>query len=111
MVEQNLSVSRTISNELMMRALILGLEQITQYGEMYREAINLFKNKHFEDRSQVFASQYLTILLFLLSSCFVSLFRDLLTYLYFSGALLYTLHDCNYQQLLACHGAFSTNEN
>lgn len=41
-----------------MRALILGLEQITQYGEMYREAINLFKNKHFEDRSQVFASQY-----------------------------------------------------
>jgi len=57
MVEQNLSVSRTISNELMMRALILGLEQITQYGEMYREAINLFKNKHFEDRSQVFASQ------------------------------------------------------
>nr|CAG4639889.1 EOG090X03GO [Daphnia pulex]SVE84774.1 EOG090X03GO [Daphnia pulex] len=53
MVEQNLSVSRTISNELMMRALILGLEQITQYGEMYREAINLFKNKHFEDRSQV----------------------------------------------------------
>nr|SVE76290.1 EOG090X03GO [Daphnia longispina] len=53
MVEQNLSVSRTISNGLMMRALILGLEQIAQYGEMYREAINLFKNKHFEDRSQV----------------------------------------------------------
>lgn len=53
MVEQNLSVSRTISDGLMTRALILGLEQITQYGEMYREAINLFKNKHFEDRSQV----------------------------------------------------------
>nr|CAH0107998.1 unnamed protein product [Daphnia galeata] len=53
MVEQNLSVSCTISNGLMMRALILGLEQIAQYGEMYREAINLFKNKHFEDRSQV----------------------------------------------------------
>nr|SVE73459.1 EOG090X03GO [Daphnia atkinsoni] len=53
MVEQNLSVSRTISDELMTRALVLGLEQITQYGEMYREAINLFKNKHFEDRSQV----------------------------------------------------------
>ena len=53
MVEQNLQVSRTISDELMMRALNLGLEQITQYGVLYREAINHFKNKHFEDRSQV----------------------------------------------------------
>ena len=53
MVEQNLQVSRTISDDLMTRALILGLEQITQYGLLYREAINTFKNKHFEDRSQV----------------------------------------------------------
>ncbi len=53
MVEQNLQVSRTISDGLMMRALVLGLEQIIQYGLLYREAINIFKNKHFEDRSQV----------------------------------------------------------
>nr|CAG4646133.1 EOG090X03GO [Macrothrix elegans] len=53
MVEQNLQVSRTISDELMERALILGLDQITQYGLLYRDAINAFKTKHFEDRSQV----------------------------------------------------------
>lgn len=53
MVEQNLSVSQTISDDLMLRALNLGLEQIIQYGLLYRDAINVFKTKHFEDRSQV----------------------------------------------------------
>jgi len=37
----------------MLRALNLGLEQIIQYGLLYRDAINVFKTKHFEDRSQV----------------------------------------------------------
>lgn len=63
MVEQNLSVSRTVSDELMLRALNLGLEQITQYGVLYREAINGYKTKHFEDRSQVCYSY------FVISSC------------------------------------------
>jgi exocyst complex component 3 len=53
MVEQNLTVSRTVSEELMLQSLNLGLEQIVQYGLLYREAINLYKSKHFEDRSQV----------------------------------------------------------
>ena len=56
MVEQNLQVSKTVSDDLMMRALNLGLEQIIQYGLLYRDAIALFKNKHFEDRSLVFIS-------------------------------------------------------
>ena len=54
MVEQNLSVSQTISDDLMFRALNLGLEQIVQYGLLYRDAINDFKTKHFQDRSQVY---------------------------------------------------------
>ena len=54
MVEQNLQVSKTVSDALMMRALNLGLEQIIQYGLLYRDAIILFKSKHFEDRSLVF---------------------------------------------------------
>nr|CAG4642395.1 EOG090X03GO [Evadne anonyx] len=53
MVEQNLQVSKTVSDDLMMRALNLGLEQIIQYGLLYRDAIILFKSKHFEDRSLV----------------------------------------------------------
>nr|CAG4649196.1 EOG090X03GO [Scapholeberis mucronata]SVE93521.1 EOG090X03GO [Scapholeberis mucronata] len=54
MVEENLKViSLTISEKLMLRALNLGLQEITKYGLLYREAINQFKIKHFEDRSQV----------------------------------------------------------
>nr|CAG4640730.1 EOG090X03GO [Eulimnadia texana] len=53
MVEQNLQVSQTISDDLMYRSLKLGLEQIIQYGLLYRDAIVAFKTKHFEDRSQV----------------------------------------------------------
>lgn len=53
MVEENLQVSKTISDQLMQRALKLGLEQIIQYGLVYRDAIIAFKSKHFEDRSQV----------------------------------------------------------
>lgn len=53
MVEQNIQVSQTISEELMLRALILGLEQIAQYGVLYRNGIIAFKTKHFDDRSQV----------------------------------------------------------
>ena len=53
MVDQNLQVSQTISDDLMQRALKLGLEQIIQYGLLYRDALVTFKTKHFEDRSQV----------------------------------------------------------
>lgn len=53
MVDQNLLVARTISNELTNKAFMLSIEQIIKYGEMYKEAVNEYKNKHFEDRSQV----------------------------------------------------------
>ncbi|KAG8234436.1 hypothetical protein J437_LFUL014182 [Ladona fulva] len=53
MVDQNLQVTQTISEELTFKALILSMEQVTKYGLMYREAIIAFKCRHFEDRSQV----------------------------------------------------------
>ena len=79
MVEENLKViSTTISEALMLRALNLGLEQITQYGLLYREAINQFKTKHFEDRSQVFLFSFISYKLpnirydFLIARCRIS---------------------------------------
>lgn len=41
------------SQELTNKAFILSIEQVIKYGEMYKEAVNEYKNKHFEDRSQV----------------------------------------------------------
>ncbi|XP_071438677.1 exocyst complex component 3 isoform X1 [Hetaerina americana] len=53
MIDQNLQVTQTISPELTFKALVLGMEQVTKYGLMYREAVIAFKCRHFEDRSQV----------------------------------------------------------
>lgn len=54
MIDQNLQVTKTISQELTNSALILSIEQVIKYGLSYREAILEFKNRHFEDRNQVF---------------------------------------------------------
>ncbi|KAJ8684977.1 hypothetical protein QAD02_020770 [Eretmocerus hayati] len=53
MIGQNLQVTRTISVFLTAKALTLSIEQVSQYGWQYRQAILEYKSKHFEDRSQV----------------------------------------------------------
>ncbi|XP_058802186.1 exocyst complex component 3 [Phymastichus coffea] len=53
MIGQNLTVTKTISQELTSKMLILCIAQVTKYGFRYRPAIMEFKSKHFEDRSQV----------------------------------------------------------
>lgn len=53
MIDQNLQVTQTISQELTTQALLLSTEHVIKYGQSYREGIMEFKNKHFEDRSQV----------------------------------------------------------
>ncbi|XP_075231135.1 exocyst complex component Sec6 [Lycorma delicatula] len=52
MIDQNLQVTKTISQALTHKALLLSMEQVEQYGKLYRDAIIDFKRKHFEDRSQ-----------------------------------------------------------
>lgn len=52
MVEQNLQVARTISQELTDKVLILSMRQMMQYAKSYLEAIVQLKNKHFSDRNQ-----------------------------------------------------------
>ncbi|OXU16724.1 hypothetical protein TSAR_000990 [Trichomalopsis sarcophagae] len=53
MISQNLQVTKTISTDLTLKAFNLCIEQVIKYGFKYRKAILEFKNKHFEDRSQV----------------------------------------------------------
>ncbi|XP_022207847.2 exocyst complex component 3 [Nilaparvata lugens] len=60
MIDQNLQVTKTISQALTHKALLLSMEQVEQYGKLYRDAIIEFKSKHFEDRSQNhFFTQYM----------------------------------------------------
>lgn len=53
MIDQNLQVTKTISQALTHKAMILSMDQVTKYGIMYGEAIREFKKRHFEDRSRV----------------------------------------------------------
>lgn len=80
MIEQNLQVSQTISENLMTRALALGLEQVAYYGVLYRDAIVAFKDKYFEDRKTV--ALYLLINVLNLSHKYL-----------FLGSLFHSLHD------------------
>lgn len=63
MIDQNLQVTKTISQALTHKALILSMDQVAKYGVMYREAIRQFKNKTLEDRSKVpfFTNYMITI--------------------------------------------------
>lgn len=56
------------SQDLTFKALLLSMEQVTKYGEMYRTAIVEFKIRHFEDRSKVMMG--LIIFMFLCLSHF-----------------------------------------
>lgn len=53
MIDQNLQVTKTISQALTHKALVLSMDQVAKYGTMYGEAIREFKSRHFEDRSKV----------------------------------------------------------
>lgn len=53
MIDQNLQVTNTISKEVTFKALVLSMEQVARYAQMYRDEVSAFKNAHFADRSRV----------------------------------------------------------
>lgn len=53
MIDQNLQVTKTISQDLTHKALLLSVDSVSLYGLSYKEAVVEFKKKHFEDRSKV----------------------------------------------------------
>jgi len=53
MIDQNLQVTKTISQHLTHKALLLSVDSVSLYGLSYKEAVIEFKKKHFEDRSKV----------------------------------------------------------
>lgn len=59
MIDQNLQVTKTISQALTHKAMILSMDQVRKYGIMYGEAIRELKKRHFEDRSKVPFTDYM----------------------------------------------------
>ncbi|KAK9873749.1 hypothetical protein WA026_002104 [Henosepilachna vigintioctopunctata] len=53
MIDQNLQVTKTVSEQLTFEALKRGIDHIIRYGNSYREGILEFKSTYFSDRKQV----------------------------------------------------------
>jgi len=64
MIDQNLQVTKTISEHLTQKALIFSIDSVNLYGLSYKEAVIDFKKKHFEDRSKMpsFTNCIITVL-------------------------------------------------
>lgn len=64
MIHDNLDVTNTIGPDLTQKALALGMDQVKNFGKLYREAIIELKKKHFENRNLMpfFTHHMITIL-------------------------------------------------
>lgn len=64
MINQNLEVAKTISDDMTLKVLILSVEQVIKFRDSFRDAVIDFKNKYFEDRKQVpYFTQYMIIII------------------------------------------------
>ena len=53
MIDENLQVAQTISQELVNKVLVLSMEEVIKYGRMYKNGIIEYKNRYFRDRTAV----------------------------------------------------------
>ena len=67
MVDENLQVSATISPELVSKVLLLGIEQVTSFGSMYRTAVQEYKASYFRERSSL--SQFTRYMIAIINNC------------------------------------------
>ncbi|KAG5899460.1 hypothetical protein JTB14_015313 [Gonioctena quinquepunctata] len=63
MIDQNLQVAKTISEDLTVKSLNLSIRQVIAFADSFRDAIIEFKHKYFEDRKQVvYFTQYMIVI-------------------------------------------------
>lgn len=53
MIDQNLQVTKTVSDQLTLEALKLGIDHVINYGLSYKDAILEFKNTYFSNRQEM----------------------------------------------------------
>lgn len=103
MIDQHLQVTNTIHSEFTFSALVLSIQQVTKYGQNYRQCIIEFKDKHFKDRSQVRRGPTLCPSFFLefQRKCFPHTF---LSFCWHLDPVLHSTPHHNCEQLPANHG-------
>jgi len=67
MVDENLQVSATISQDLVSKVLLLGIEQVTRFGHMYRTGVQEYKASYFRDRTSL--SQFTRYMIAIINNC------------------------------------------
>ena len=67
MVDENLQVSATISQDLVSKVLLLGIEQVTRFGHLYRSAVQDYKGSYFRERSSL--SQFTLYMIAIINNC------------------------------------------
>jgi len=67
MVDENLQVSATISQDLVSKVLLLGIEQVTRFGHMYRIGVQEYKASYFRDRTSL--SQFTRYMIAIINNC------------------------------------------
>lgn len=53
MIDQNLQVAKTISDQMTYKMLAVSIEQVIRFGDSYRTAILELKKAYFDDRNKV----------------------------------------------------------
>ena len=60
-------MSATISQELVSKVTVLGMEQVTSFGHMYRQAVHDYKASYFRERSSL--SQFTRYMIAIINNC------------------------------------------
>lgn len=53
MIDQNLQVAKTISDEMTFKVLSVSIDQVIKFGHSYRASVMEFRKMYFEDRNKV----------------------------------------------------------
>ena len=67
MIEENLQVAATISNELTNKVLALSMGEVANFGNVYRSSITDYKSKYFNDRNAI--SMFTRYMIAIINNC------------------------------------------
>ncbi|XP_060526031.1 exocyst complex component 3 [Cylas formicarius] len=89
MINQNLDVAKTITEDMTAKVLMLSVAQVIKFRDSFRDAVIQFKNKYFEDRKMV--PHFTQYMILIINQCLQ--FVDLGTQLEKQYSNLYSHHN------------------
>ena len=67
MIEENLQVTTTISQPLTAKVLLLSMQQVAAFGDLYRQSVLDYKKKYFNDRAAI--SMFTRYMIAIVNNC------------------------------------------